>query len=394
MSSTVDRGKLRTRYRTVVIGAGQAGLSAGYHLLRRGMRPWVDFVMLDANDGPGGAWRDRWDSLTFGKAHHLHPLPDFELATPDPTEPASAVVSRYYGEYEQHMGLPVYRSAPVVSVSRKGTGSAAGFEVELADGTGLRATTVINATGTWSNPFWPSYRGMNTFTGLQVHTRNFTGVQQFANRRTLVVGGGASATQFIVQLDAAGIDTLWSTRTPPRWKDFASTRDWGLEVERRVTEDTRAGRPPRPVVANTGLPLTGQMRAAIASGLMISRGPISRLEADAVVFSDGSRERIDAILWATGFRHALKHLAPLKLRTAQGGIRMSADAVSAADQPGLYLVGYGASASTIGATRAGRRAAIAAIKHLKQHASGMAGTEATGYTTVHPEEKSPQSLRV
>ncbi|WP_346922519.1 FAD-dependent oxidoreductase [Glutamicibacter creatinolyticus] len=50
----MDRGKLRTRYRTVVIGAGQAGLSAGYHLLRRGMRPWVDFVMLDANDGPGG----------------------------------------------------------------------------------------------------------------------------------------------------------------------------------------------------------------------------------------------------------------------------------------------------------------------------------------------------
>lgn len=354
---------LKPHYRAVVIGAGQAGLSAGYHLMRKGLLPWRDFVMLDANDGPGGAWRHRWDSLTFGSAHHLHPLPDFELDEPDPAEPASAVVSRYYGAYERAKKLPVRRGHAVAAVEH----ASGAFHIFLEDGEMITADTIINATGTWTNPFWPSYRGMCEFAGLQVHTNGFTGVEQFEGHRVLVVGGGASATQFIVQLRAHGIDTLWSTRSEPRWRDLGSARDWGVEVERRVTEDTRAGRPPRPVVANTGLALTPQMRAGIASGALVSREAISHFTAWSVVFADGSSEPIDAVLWATGFRPALRHLAPLKLRTAAGGIRTEADAVSASDLPGLYLVGYGASASTIGATRAGRRAAVAAVAYLQSH---------------------------
>ena len=79
----------------VVIGAGQAGLSAAYHLVKAGLRPHEDFVVLDANPGPGGAWRHRWPSLTFGTAHGIHDLPGLPLGTPDPAEPASSVVTRY-----------------------------------------------------------------------------------------------------------------------------------------------------------------------------------------------------------------------------------------------------------------------------------------------------------
>lgn len=355
--------QLHTRYGVVVTGAGQAGLAAGYHLKRRGLQPGADYIILDANDGPGGAWRHRWDSLTFGSAHHLHPLPGLDPDEPDPAEPASRVVARYYGAYERQMGLPVHRPGAVRSVRHVG----GDFQVTLNAVQVVFARAIINATGTWSNPFWPSYRGMGEFSGPQVHTRDFVAPEQFAGQRVLVVGGGASATQFIVQLRDAGIDTVWSTRSEPRWRDFGSSRDWGVEVERRVFEDTLAGRPPRPVVANTGLALTPQMRAGIASGALISRGPISRLTRDSVVFDNGSHEQVDAILWATGFRHALKHLAPLKLRTREGGIRIEPDAVSVHGLAGLYLVGYGASASTIGATRAGRRAAVAAVKYLGSH---------------------------
>src|SRR5687768_15550833 len=56
----------------VIIGAGQAGLSAAYHLQRRGLVPEQDYIVLDANEGPGGAWRHRWPSLTFDAAHGLH----------------------------------------------------------------------------------------------------------------------------------------------------------------------------------------------------------------------------------------------------------------------------------------------------------------------------------
>lgn len=86
-------------YRVVVIGAGQAGLSAAAHLVRKGLAPGSDFVVLDGNDGPGGAWRDRWDSLTFDAAHGIADLPSFPKGPIDPDEPASRVVSRYYGRF-------------------------------------------------------------------------------------------------------------------------------------------------------------------------------------------------------------------------------------------------------------------------------------------------------
>ena len=336
---------------TIVIGAGQAGLAAAYHLAKRG----IDFLVLDANPGPGGAWQHRWDALTLGTAHHIHPLPDFPLEVQDSTRPASQVVSEYYAEYERRFALPVRHGAPVTSVTRDGEN----FVVH-ADAV-YRARTILNATGTWTNPFWPVYPG--PFDGPQVHTNGFRSPQQFAGQRVLVVGAGASATQFIVQLRAAGVDTLWSTRRAPDWREEPTGAEWGLEVERQVNERTSAGLPPKSVVGTTGLLLTPAMRAGIASGALVSRGKIEHLESDAVVFTDGSREKIDAILWATGFRHAHRHLRDLKLHTAAGGILLE-DGVAAVEVPGLFFVGYGASASTLGATRAGRKAALAASKFL------------------------------
>ena len=64
----------------VVIGAGQAGLSAAYYLARQGLAPGTDFVVLDANPAPGGAWLHRWPSLTLGAAHAVHDLPGMKLA--------------------------------------------------------------------------------------------------------------------------------------------------------------------------------------------------------------------------------------------------------------------------------------------------------------------------
>jgi pyruvate/2-oxoglutarate dehydrogenase complex dihydrolipoamide dehydrogenase (E3) component len=62
----------------------------------------------------------------------------------------------------------------------------------------------------------------------------------------------------------------------------------------------------------------------------------------------------DVILWATGFRPAVDHLAPLRLREPGGGIRV--EGTRAVADPRVHLVGYGPSASTIGANRAGRAA--------------------------------------
>ncbi len=177
-----------------------------------------------------------------------------------------------------------------------------------------------------------------------------------------MVGGGTSAVQFLLQLAAAGADTLWSTRTPPRFTRRAFDPEWGRDVEAEVDARTRAGLPPSSVVSVTGLPLTPAYQSGIDAGILASRGPLERLTERGVVFGDGSAGEVDVVLWATGFRPELDHLAPLRLREPGGGIRM--DGVRVLREPRLFLVGYGASASTLGATRAGRAAALAAVAVL------------------------------
>ncbi|WP_425860447.1 FAD-dependent oxidoreductase [Arthrobacter sp. TWP1-1] len=365
----------------VVIGAGQAGLSAAYYLARQGLRPEVDFVVLDANPAPGGAWLHRWPSLTLGAAHAVHDLPGMKLPQSDPSEPASEIVGRYYGDYEKTFGLPVHRPVkvravrslvPVVPANDAGaadarvpgapqnlTGQPLVVETDKGD---FAAHLVINATGTWDKPHWPHYPGVETFTGRQLHTHDFNSVAEFAGQRVLVVGGGTSAVQFLLQLAEAGVETAWSTRRPPEFTTRAFDPDWGRDVEARVNARTAAGLPPLSVVGVTGLPLTQQYQKGIAAGTLVSRGPLAQLNAGGAVFEDESTFAADSILWATGFRAAMDHLAPLKLREPGGGIVM--DGVKVAREPRLIMVGYGASASTLGANRAGRAAALAALDRL------------------------------
>lgn len=355
----------------VVIGAGQAGLSAAYHLLRKGLQPWSDVVVLDANEGPGGAWRHRWPSLTLGRAHRVHDLPGLPLGTPDPEEPSSSVVSRYYEAYERRFGLPVRRPVRVREVVRLSDGS--GLEVRTDAGT-WQSRYVISATGTWDRPYWPHYPGRETFRGRQLHTHDFRSVEEFRDRRVVVVGGGTSAVQFLLQLDGVAAATTWVTRRPPQWTATDFDAEWGRDVEDRVNARTRAGLRPNSVVSVTGLPLTPEYRRGIDAGVLVSAGPMQSLTPDGVRLAYGREVPADVVLWATGFRASIDHLAPLGLREPGGGIRM--DGVRVVKEPRLFMVGYGASASTLGATRAGRDAALAVVRARRSELAG--GTDPGG----------------
>jgi hypothetical protein len=166
----------------------------------------------------------------------------------------------------------------------------------------------------------------------------------------------------LLRLQGIAASTTWVTRRPPRWTDRQFDTEWGRAVEQSVTQRTREGLVPLSVVGATGLPLTPQYRAGIEAGVLVSAGPLERIEPEGVVLASGERVAADVIVWATGYRASISHLAPLRLREPGGGIRT--DGVHVERDPRVLLVGYGASASTIGATRAGRRAALAAARIL------------------------------
>ena len=339
----------------LVVGAGQAGLSAAHTLRRRGLRPGTDLVVLDANPGPGGAWQHRWPSLTLGRTHRIADLPGLRLGATEPDEPASAVVARYYGDYERRFDLQVQRPVRVRAVTSP-DGPAGRLLVDTDTGS-WRTRRLVNATGTWDRPHWPAYPGREHFRGRQLHTHDFSSVEDFRGQHVVVVGGGTSAVQFLLQLQDVA-STTWVTRHPPEFTDRPFDAEWGRDVERRVAERVRQGLPPGSVVGSTGLALTPEVREGLASGLLVAREMFVAITKDGVRFADGSQVRADAILWATGFRASLDHLAPLRLREPGGGIRLEGTTV--VRDPRVQLVGYGASASTLGANRAGRVAALSA----------------------------------
>ena len=92
-------------------------------------------------------------------------------------------------------------------------------------------------------------------------------------------------------------------------------------------------------------------------------------------------EPADVILWATGFRPAIDHLAPLHLRSPHGGIQL--DGTTAVIDPRVQLVGYGPSASTIGANRAGRAAARGVANWLASSECSAELRLSPGYPLTH-----------
>ncbi len=344
---------------SIVIGAGQAGLSASYHLTRLGIR----HVVLDADAEPGGAWRHRWDALTMRDVHGVAELPG---DTPPPRDGrrANVAVPEYFAAYERTHALPVIRPVRVDRVDDE-----EGVLVVRSGERVWRTRTLVNATGTWTHPFLPHYPGMETFLGEQLHTVDYPGPEHFAGKRVLVVGGGASAVQFLGAL-APLTDTIWATRREPVWRTDDFTPEAGAAAVALVEQRVARGLPPESVVSVTGLMLRPQEREAERLGAYTARRPMfERIEPDGVRWKDGAFEPVDVILWATGFRPAISHLAPLHLRSAAGGIRLDRNGrgTTAVADPRIQLVGYGPSASTIGANRAGR----AAAKGVQRALAGM-----------------------
>ena len=357
-------GNLFYKVDIVVIGAGQAGLSAAYHLKKYGVKPGEGFVVLDDEFGAGGAWQHRWDSLTLSTVNGINDLPGMRFSDAVDTEDgllqANLAVPDYYEKYEKHFALPVIRPVRVSEVTERN-----GRFLVRTNGVQFSARGIINATGTWKTPHCPKYPGWDQFEGRQLHTGEYQNAKEFEGKHVIIVGGGISAVQLLGEISQI-TTTTWVTRRAPDFREYEFSAEKGREAVAMVEERVREGLPPQSVVSVTGLPLTPAIKEMLDQGVMDRLPMFEEITKTGVRWADGTEMEADVIFWNTGFRHSLDHLKSLGLLNEKGGITMTGRlATQVKKDPRIHLTGYGPSASTIGANRAGRAAAMELIEYLE-----------------------------
>ena len=330
----------------VVIGGGQAGLAVAYYLRRAGL----DFVVLDAEGRPGGAWRHTWDSLRLFSPAGYSSLPGWPMPSSQTKGfPTRDEVVDYLSRYERRYGFPIERPCEVRAVERDGER----LRLRLKDQRSLTARAVVSATGTWGAPYIPDYAGRGLFRGIQLHSAHYRNPQPFAGKRVLIVGGGNSGAQILAEVSEVA-ETIWVTLKEPVFlPDDVDGRVLFERASARVLGDVDQA-------ATTTLGdivMVPPVKEARDRGVLTSVRPFECFTATGVVWREGTETKIDAVLWCTGFRPATEHLRPLGAVEPDGRIEVFDQ--RAVKEPRLWLAGYGnwtgaASATLIGAGRTAR----------------------------------------
>lgn len=348
-------------FEVAIVGGGQAGLATAYHLRRGGLVPGKDFVVLDAEEHPGGSWQHMWDGLRlFSPATYsslpgwmMPPWNDANLGFP----PRTHVVD-YLTRYEERYELAVRRRHRVTSVVRGG-GDRLVLQTSRGD---IEARAVVSATGTWTQPFWPTYPGNRHFQGRQLHAAGYRNPGEFSGQRVIVVGGGNSGAQVLAEV-ATTADTTWVTSRPPRFlPDDVDGRALFAAATARI-DALRQGKEHAGVGGLGDVVMVDSVRQARDRGDLVARSMFSRLTPTGIAWDDGATLDADAIIWCTGFRPALRPVRSLLLRDETGRVRLTgASGTRVEGEPRLHLVGYGdwtgpASATLLGVGRSGRATA-------------------------------------
>ncbi|MDN5715742.1 MAG: ArsO family NAD(P)H-dependent flavin-containing monooxygenase [Janibacter sp.] len=339
----------------IIIGGGQAGLAMAYHLRRLD----IDHVVLDQQEAPGGAWQATWPSLRLFSPATYSSLPGWPMPPHADDFPPVGHVLEYLRAYEQRYDLQVRRPVRVRDVQ---SGPEA-LTVVTDDGQ-LRTRFVVNATGTWAAPFVPLVDGAATFAGRQLHSAHYRGPEDFAGQRVAVVGGGNSGVQ--ITADLVGIAQQVSLVSARRLRFLPDDVD-GRHLFDRATARLGSGDAQRMEDAFVGnIVALPQVRQAREAGALRLRAMFDRMEPQGAVIGR-DRLPLDAVIWCTGYRPALRHLRSLRLRTSDGYPQVT-DNRSVKD-PRVCFVGYGdwtgpASATLIGVGRTAKRLAAQLSQEL------------------------------
>lgn len=300
---------MTTPYDVLVIGAGQAGLAAGYHLKRTGLA----FAILESAADVGGSWPHYYDSLRLFSPAGRSSLPGMPFPAKAQHYPARDEVVPYLQQYAHHFELPIITNTKVARVEH----SARRFHVITAEGETYQSRGLIAATGAFYRPYAPQLPGQDAFSGQVLHAAAYRNPAPFVGQRVVVVGAGNSAIQIGVELAKIAQVTL-VTREPIRFRrQKLLGRDihhwaWLLGLD-RLPIGIFAGQ-----AATIGVLDTGVYQSAVAAGRPDRRPMFTHFTRTGVVWADGTEEAIDTVIYATGYRPSVDYLADLGTLDLQG----------------------------------------------------------------------------
>ncbi|TDE09932.1 flavin-containing monooxygenase [Jiangella asiatica] len=312
----------------IVVGAGQSGLAAARAVRDAGL----PLIVLEAGARPSGSWPHYYDSLRLFSPARYSAMPDYPLDGDPDRYPTRDELAGYLDSYARHLAVDIRTGTTVTAVESDGPG----FVVHTADGDSLPAAGMVAASGSFGRPVTPDLPGQDGFAGELLHVADYRNPAPYAGKRVIVVGGGNSGVQVAHEL--AGVADLTLATLAPISFLPQVIRGHDLHHWLEVTHfDHLPGAWLRHIVRKPLVLDTGPYRAAIESGRVDRRAMFTAFEGDQVVWPDGTRERVDAVIFATGYRPNVGYLRPLGALD-DNDLPLHADGISTT-HPGLVYLG-------------------------------------------------------
>ncbi|MGW0817055.1 flavin-containing monooxygenase [Streptomyces viridiviolaceus] len=311
----------------IVIGAGQSGLATAALAPRHG---FARTLVLEAADQVGGSWPHYYDSLTLFSPARYSSLPGMRFPGDGDRYPTRDEVVDYLRAYARRLDADIRTSTTVTSVMpRRGA-----WVVRADDGAEFTAGAVVAATGSFRSPYTPDVPGCEEFAGRSLHAADYRSPEPFTGRRVVVVGGGNSAIQIAAELGAVA-ETMLASRRPIGW---VKQRPLGRDVHwwfKRTGFDIA---PLSQLLEKVPVSVLddGRYRTALDTHGVERREMFTRLTQDGVVWADGTKEPVDAVIWATGYRLTFPYLNGSGALDADGRPRHHGGIATA---PGLGFAG-------------------------------------------------------
>jgi putative flavoprotein involved in K+ transport len=320
---------------TIVIGAGQAGLSTGYHLARR----QVPFLILEANERVGDTWRRRWDSLRLFTPAKMDSLDGMRFPAPGNSFPTKDEMGDYLEAYARRFNLPVRTGTRVESLSRQGER----FLVTAGDRQWL-ADNVVVAMATFQQPRVPAFASQIDPSIVQLHSSQYLRPSQLQAGGVLLVGAGNSGAEIALEAARSGHKTWMSGRhtghIPFRIDGLAARAILVRLVLRGVfhrvlTVATPMGRKVRPKVLTGGGPLIRVKPRDLEAAGVVRVGRTVGVKDGLPLLEDGQTLNVGSVIWCTGFSPGFSWIELPVL----GDIEPRHERGIVPSQPGLYFVG-------------------------------------------------------